>query len=32
MTTIILTILAIVSALIHMWGEYQGPDILITCE
>ena len=29
MTTIILTILAIISALIHMWGEYQGPDILI---
>lgn len=29
MTTIILTILAIISASIHMWGEYQGPDILI---
>ena len=29
MTTIILTILAVISASIHMWGEYQGPDILI---
>ena len=29
MTTIILTILAIISALIHVWGEYQGPDVLI---
>ena len=29
MTTIILTVLAIISAVIHMWGEYQGPDILI---
>ncbi len=29
MTTIILTILAVISALLHMWGEYQGPDILI---
>jgi uncharacterized membrane protein YhhN len=29
MTTIILTILAVISALLHMWGEYQGPDLLI---
>jgi uncharacterized membrane protein YhhN len=29
MTIIILTILAIISALIHMWGEYQGPPLLI---
>ena len=29
MTTIILTILAVISAIIHMWGEYQGPAILI---
>ena len=29
MTTIILTILAIISALIHMWAEYQGPAIQI---
>jgi len=29
MTTIILTILAILSALIHIWAEYQGPDVLI---
>jgi uncharacterized membrane protein YhhN len=29
MTTLILTILAIISALIHMWAEYQGPAILI---
>ncbi len=29
MTTIVLTILAIISASLHMWGEYQGPDILI---
>ena len=29
MTKIILTILAIISALIHMWGEYQGPPVLI---
>ena len=29
MTTTILTLLAIVSAIIHLWGEYQGPDILI---
>ena len=29
MTTLILTILAIFSALIHIWGEYQGPAILI---
>jgi uncharacterized membrane protein YhhN len=29
MTTTILTVLAIISAAIHMWGEYQGPDILI---
>lgn len=29
MSTIILTILAIISASIHMWGEYQGPDVLI---
>lgn len=29
MSTIILTILAIISAVIHMWGEYGGPDILI---
>ena len=29
MTTIILTILAIISASIHIWGEYGGPDILI---
>ena len=32
MTTIIPTILAIVSVSIHMWGEYRGPDILITRE
>jgi uncharacterized membrane protein YhhN len=29
MTTIILTILAIISASLHLWGEYQGPDFLI---
>jgi len=29
MTTVILTILAIISASIHLWGEYQGPAILI---
>lgn len=29
MTTIILTILAIISASIHIWAEYQGPVILI---
>ena len=29
MSTIILTILAIISASIHIWGEYGGPDILI---
>ncbi len=29
MTTIILTILAVISAFIHMWAEYQGPPILI---
>jgi len=29
MTTIILTTLAIISASIHIWGEYGGPDILI---
>ena len=29
MTRLILTILAIISASIHMWGEYQGPDYLI---
>lgn len=29
MTTIILTVLTVISALLHMWGEYQGPDILI---
>ena len=29
MTTIILTILAVISALIHMWAEYQGPPGLI---
>ena len=32
MTTIILTILAIISASLHMWEEYRGPDILITRE
>ena len=29
MTTVVLTILAIVSASIHIWGEYQGPAVLI---
>jgi len=29
MTRLILTILAIISASIHIWGEYQGPDYLI---
>jgi uncharacterized membrane protein YhhN len=29
MTRLILTILAIISASIHMFGEYQGPDYLI---
>jgi uncharacterized membrane protein YhhN len=29
MTKIILTILAIISALIHIWGEYFGPPVLI---
>ena len=29
MTRLILTILAIISASIHIWGEYQGPDFLI---
>ena len=29
MTRIILTVLAVISALIHMWGEYQGPGVLI---
>ena len=29
MARIILTVLAVISALIHMWGEYQGPDVLI---
>lgn len=29
MTRLILTVLAIISASIHLWGEYQGPDFLI---
>ncbi len=29
MTKLFLTILAIISASIHIWGEYQGPDYLI---
>ena len=29
MTRLILTILAIISASLHIWGEYQGPDYLI---
>jgi uncharacterized membrane protein YhhN len=29
MTRLILTVLAIISASIHLWGEYQGPDYLI---
>ena len=29
MTRLILTILAIISASLHRWGEYQGPDYLI---
>jgi len=29
MTKLLLTFLAIISASIHMWGEYQGPDYLI---
>ena len=29
MTRLILTILAIVSASIHIWGEYKGPDSLV---
>jgi uncharacterized membrane protein YhhN len=29
MTTTILTILTVISALIHLWAEYQGPPILI---
>ena len=29
MIRLILTILAIISASIHIWGEYQGPDFLI---
>lgn len=29
MTRFILTILAIISGSLHMWGEYQGPDFLI---
>lgn len=29
MTTTILTILAVVSAIIHLWAEYQGPPLLI---
>ena len=29
MTRLILTFLAIISASIHIWGEYHGPDILI---
>jgi uncharacterized membrane protein YhhN len=29
MTTIVLTILTIISAGIHLWGEYNGPAILI---
>lgn len=30
MTTVILTILAIISAVIHMWAEYNGPPVLIS--
>jgi uncharacterized membrane protein YhhN len=29
MTTILLTVLAVISASLQMWGEYQGPDFLI---
>lgn len=29
MTRLILTMLVIISASLHLWGEYQGPDLLI---